>query len=263
MKINKHIAMWACPRSRSTVITKAFEQLEECVIYDEYFVGPYMFIKGDAGLAAAADMEKLINNMETDYRKVIETITGDLPEGKNFSFQKMSTDFYLSDFGTDWINQFTNFFLIRDPEEIILSLYKGFEVYGDGSKIHWEKIGIEVLYKIFKEVEAMTGKPPLVIHANDVVKNPRLVLQWLCDYLGVTFDEKMLKWEVGLKNSALLKTVNVRKNPDSDPWYATLRNSTTFLPYEKNEIILPEELIPFLEKSIPYYQKLLNYCHVF
>ena len=41
MSNNKHIAMWAIPRSRSTAITRAFEQLDKCVGYDEPLYGAY------------------------------------------------------------------------------------------------------------------------------------------------------------------------------------------------------------------------------
>nr|AYN62255.1 truncated SxtN [Heteroscytonema crispum UCFS10] len=44
MKTNKHIAMWACPRSRSTVISRAFENLDGCIVYDEPLFAPYVFM---------------------------------------------------------------------------------------------------------------------------------------------------------------------------------------------------------------------------
>jgi hypothetical protein len=43
MTANKHIAMWTCARSRSTLVTRAFQQLDGCVIFDEPFYPPYLF----------------------------------------------------------------------------------------------------------------------------------------------------------------------------------------------------------------------------
>ncbi len=37
----KHIAMWTAPRSRSTLIARAFEQLDECWLIDQPFYPPY------------------------------------------------------------------------------------------------------------------------------------------------------------------------------------------------------------------------------
>ncbi len=42
MKTNKHIALWTCPRSRSTLMTRAFEELEGCLIFDEPLYAPYL-----------------------------------------------------------------------------------------------------------------------------------------------------------------------------------------------------------------------------
>jgi len=260
MKTNKHIAMWAGPRSRSTVIARAFEQLDGCVVYDEPLLGSYMLLRNNPW-GEHIVLEKIINNCETDYKEVIKKLTGDLPDGKCFSFQKISTDEYLPEFGIDWVKKLTNFFLIRNPKEIILSIDRSGALKRE--LITSEAIGVEALYKVFKEVEAVIGKIPLVIHSDDVVKNPRQTLQWLCDYMGITFDEKMLSWELDLQNSTLLNWRSLIKNPDSEPWYETVRNSQTFIPYEKKEIDLPDELMPRLEESMPYYEKLLQHRQVF
>lgn len=87
MKLRKHIAMWSCPRSRSTVITRAFEQLPGSMIFDEPFFGSYLVHHGYNN-ASARSTEEVAKFAETDYRKVIQKITGDLPDGVSFSFQK-------------------------------------------------------------------------------------------------------------------------------------------------------------------------------
>lgn len=268
MKTNKHIAMWAGPRSRSTVIARAFEQLEGCIVYDEPLVGAYLSVTGNHwamnDMKNAINIEKAINYFEMDYNKVIKKLTGDLPNGKYFSFQKIAIDEYTSEFGIDWVKHLTNFILIRKPNEIILSLDRALEKSGiKEARITEEMVGLQALYRIFRQVESITGKTPLVIHSDDVVKNPRQTLQWLCDYLGITFDEKMLRWELNMKNSTLMDWISLAKNPDSEPWYETVRNSQTFLPYEKKEIDLPDKLMPLLEKCMPYYEKLLQHRQVF
>jgi len=34
----KHIAMWACPITRSSAIRRVFEQIDDCIVYDEPFL---------------------------------------------------------------------------------------------------------------------------------------------------------------------------------------------------------------------------------
>lgn len=263
MKVNKHIAMWACPRSRSTAIARAFEQLPECLVYDEVLLGAYAS-KTNQFEAMGLNREKVTNTLEIDYKKVIETITGDLPDGKNFSFQKISTDEYVPEFGIDWVKKLTNFFLIRHPKDILLSLHSIMaKATYKGRAITANRVGVETLYRIFQEVEAITGKTPVVIHSDDLVKNPRQVLQWLCDHMGILFEEQMLTWEPGLKNSTLLDLPSLSVTSHLELWYATLKSSKSFIPYEKKETDLPEELIPVLEKTMPYYEKLLHHCQCF
>lgn len=118
MKTNKHIAMWACPRSRSTVITRGFENLDGCIVYDEPLFAPSVFMKTYTNINSRTleeeNLKQLLasNNFEPDIKKVIEKITGNLPDGKLFSFQKMITGDYRSEFGIDWVKKLTNFFLI-------------------------------------------------------------------------------------------------------------------------------------------------------
>ena len=262
MKNNKHIGMWACPRSRSTVTTRAFEQLDGCVVYDEPFSGAYLWHRSER-----FHLDKLTEDkrkeVESDHTKVIAKLTGELPEGALFSFQKLSTDLYLPEFGQEWILELNNFFLIRHPRDILLSFHRGLphSEFDKQKEIDTEMIGIKLLYDIFKFLESTTGQTPLVISSDDVVKNPRNTLEWLCEYLGIEFHEKMLRWEAGLSSSSIDWIGSL--DPSSDPWHATLRNSQSFLPYKENTEPFPEELLPQLEESTPYYEELWRHRHVF
>lgn len=271
MKTNKHIAMWACPRSRSSVITRAIENLDGCIVYDEPLFAPNVFMttytSSNSHTLHEEFLKQLIvqNNMETDLKKVIEKMTGNLPDGKLFSFQKMITGDYRSEFGIDWAKKLTNFFLIRHPQDIILSFDIAQKRSGITEPFTQQDIGMKILYQVFQQIEAITGQIPLVIHSDDVIKNPPSALQWLCKKLEIAFDKKMLTWKADLEDSNI-KYKQLYTNSafsSSDPWFETLRSSQTFLPYEKKERNVPDQLIPLLDESIPYYEKLLQHCHIF
>ena len=85
----------------------------------------------------------------------------------------------LPEFGRDWLKSLHNFFLIRDPKEIVVSWHK---VYG---KVTKHDIGIEELYNIFKEVEPFSARTPLVIDSTDLIKNPKKALNLLCSKFGL------------------------------------------------------------------------------
>ena len=253
MSTNKHLAMWSCPRSRSTLITRSFEQLDGCMIFDEPLYAPYL-------LKHAFDhpeREAVIAHRETDPQKVIQQITSDLPEGVSFSFQKQMAKHLLPDYDRNWIKSLTNFFLIRNPKEIILSYNKVCQ------KVTKHDIGMEDLYNLFKEVESFTEETPLVIESTDLIKNPQDFLDVICSKIGIDFSEQMLSWEAGFQ--AREKKI---KSPFSwlwtgglppTVWYSNINQSTGFRPYQEKEINFPDELMPVFEDCLPFYEKLYHY----
>ncbi len=248
---NKHIAMWTCPRSRSTAVTRAFEQLDRCIIYDEPLLGAFMVQQG------LYPQQKTQKFCETDYKKVIQNITGELPNDKLFSFQKHMAIQACPEFGRDWLKLLTNFFLIRHPKEIILSRFK---ILNSIEEVYNSPVGLKQLYSLYEEIKELTGEKPLVIHADDIVKNPQAALQYLCDKLNIIFSEKMLSWDSEPKETKL----SWIENTPFSGWYSQVMNSSEFIkPNSTNKIELPHELIPILEECMPYYEKLLQNRVVF
>lgn len=261
---NKHIAMWSCPRSRTTAITRAFEQLDGCAVFDTPFFGAYLRFAETR--VDQFDRPEIDAAWEADPEKVITQMTGDLPEGASFSFQRHISRTVLPQFGRDWLKSLNNFFLIRHPQEIILSYQNVLERYNIANQyqLTMHDIGIDVLYHLFLDVEAIWGQTPLVIHSDDLAKNPALVLAFLCDKLGVDFSEKMLTWENALKNSTLAgSSVTSASKTWAKTWYTTIHNSSGFLPYEKKEEPLHDELRPLLEACMPFYEKLFEHRVIF
>lgn len=250
--------MWSCSRSRSTAIAHAFEQLEECLLLDSPLYGPYAFHQGTS--LDALYRQEIIERFETDHTKVIETMIGGLPEGISFSFQRHIARTALPQFGRNYLQSLNNFFLIRHPKEIILSWRQVQKRFGKVEKITSQDIGIDLLYDIFRDVENITNKTPLVIESSDIVKNPRQVLKFLCNQFEIIFSEKMLNWDRGLSKSKLLPDHLLSASKYwSKTWYSTLVESTGFIPYKEREMELDEELVPLLEFCLPFYEKLLEH----
>jgi hypothetical protein len=248
MKKRKHIAVWSSPRSGSTLLTRAFEQLERCLIFDEPFYSPYLVTHG----FHHPHRSEIMSLYETDYRKVIEKITGDLPEGFDFSFQKHLAKNVLPHFGRDWIKDINSFLLIRNPKKTILSYQKILK------QVSFHDIGIEALYNLFIEIKALTEKTPLVVDCDNFLKQPEKTLKLICDYVDVHYSERMLIWPSGLQNSNLFFTGYLSSYRDT--WYSTVANSSGFLLDEEKDICFPDELMPLLRDCMPFYEKLLQHC---
>ena len=244
--MSRHIAMWSCPRSCSTVITRAFEQLPGCFVFDEPFYAPYLLTNG----LNHPHREEIFNNVESDYRAIIPQITGELPNGAKFSFQKQMAKHVLPEFKGDWLYSLENFFLIRDLRKILASYQK---VYGETSGY---SIGIKALYDIFHEVKSHIGKAPIVISADDLLKNPEVNFPILCDKLKLQFSPQMLTWERGLKNSNLLGVVAPQYGRT---WYGNVMKSQGFTPQTDKVIDLSIELETLFNEAEPYYKELYKY----
>lgn len=244
---HKEVALWTCPRSRSTLLARSFEQRSDCVVYDEPFYAPYLLEHGHHH----PNWEQIVEVYETDFLKVINNLQTDLPEGKRFSFQKHIAKNILRDFGSHWFPKY-NIFLLRHPKDILLSLEK---VLGD--KVTEEDIDIASLFRIFRQVNAYPNKIAMIIHSDDLVNDPAGTLRAVCERVGVPFQEDMLSWEPGLIDSNLFFTGKLL--PFAESWYGNIKKSTGFQPLRSSNKELPAHLQPVLKACMPIYEELLKH----
>lgn len=253
-RTSQHIAMWSCPRSRSTLTARSFGQLEGCIVYDEPLYAPYLVDRG----FDHPQREAVLASRETDYNRAISLLVGDLPDGASFSFQKHIAKHFRADKHQGWLKSLHHFFLIRHPQEIIYSYQK------ICTRVTEADIGFESLFDLFKTIELFSDKPPLVIDANDLVRDPRLYLERICLELGIPFAETMLSWEVGLsgmedRSHNPFPWLWTGELPMAN-WYSQVNRSTGFVPpKEAQKIELPASLIPVCETCLPFYEQLSQY----
>ena len=111
------IAMWSGPRNISTALMRSWGNRLDTLVIDEPFYAYYLKTTDKAHPGA----EEVIANGETDWRKVVERLTGPIPDGKRILYQKQMTHHLLPEIDREWIVNLTNCFLIRDPRDVILS----------------------------------------------------------------------------------------------------------------------------------------------
>ena len=54
---------------------------------------------------------------------------------------------------------------------------------------------------IFNTVVKKTNEIPIVISSEDILENPKLMLNRLCDLLDIPFSDQMLQWPKGKRDS--------------------------------------------------------------
>jgi hypothetical protein len=237
----KRLAMWSGARSLSTALMRAWENRPDTVVWDEPLFPPYLLHTGQN----YRTREEVLTKYETDWVKVVNQMTTEpIPAGKAIYYQKHISHLLLDQMGMDWLAKLTNGILIREPSDMLTSLYRKWP------DITLQRTGLPQLKRIFQYVCKTTGSIPPIIDARDLQQNPRRTLSLLCEAVGVEFSEAMLSWPAG------------RRATDgawAKHWYKSVEKSTGFRLYKPKTDRVPEHLLGILEQCDEIYQPLYQY----
>jgi hypothetical protein len=237
------IAMWSGPRNLSTALMRSFSSRPDTAVLDEPFYAHYL-------KHTAMDhpgREKIIATYENDWEKIIDFITGPIPQGKSVWYQKHMAHHMLPHIDSQRLleNQaLTHAFLIRDPAEVINSYTK---VFPD---MTLAETGLPYQVDLFGQIEKIIGNAPPVIDAADLLIDPRRTLSRLCDALQIPFTQNMLRWPKG-------------PHPDDGiwgaHWYANVNGSTGFERYRARHAVVATRFEPMFEEARKLYDQLAEY----
>jgi sulfotransferase family protein len=234
------IAMWSGPRNISTAMMRSWGNRADTIVVDEPFYAYYLRATGKRHPGA----DEVIASGETDWRKVVKQLTAPIPNGKKTFFQKQMTHHLLPEVDRQWLGAVTNCFLIRDPTEVIASYIK------KDNDPTVEDLGFVQQAEIFQWLCRNTNQKPPIIAAKDVLQNPDRILRLLCHAVGVEFDDAMLSWSPGLRDT---------DGVWSKHWYSEVARSTSFQPYRAKNEPVPERLRQIHERCRECYERL--YAH--
>jgi hypothetical protein len=236
--------MWSGPRNISTALMRSWGSRADTFVRDEPFYAYYLTQTPHRYQHPGAD--EIIAVHEADWRKVVQSLTGDFPHGKTIAYQKQMSHHLVGELSehTEWISQMRNAFLIREPREMIVSLAK---VLPDPQL---DQTGLPQQVALFKQICESTGNTSPVIDAADVLKDPRRMLSLLCEALDVPFDDAMLRWSPGPRET---------DGVWAKYWYAAVEQSNGFEPYQPKQVEVPTHLHSLLEEADALYQSLALY----
>lgn len=231
------IAMWSGPRNISTAMMRSWGNRTDTFVCDEPFYAHYLHATG----REHPGRDEVIASGEIDWRKVVEQITGPVPQGKAVFFQKHMAQHLLPHIERGWLDRLAHLFLIREPREMLTSFIRNVPdaVLAD--------TGLPQQVEIFELVRGRTGRVPPVVDSRDVLENPRRVVGLLCEALGVGFTEAMLSWPPD------------RRETDgvwAKHWYAAVEQSTCFSPYRAKPDLVPESMRGLYDECLEYYHRL-------
>ncbi|MDF2366200.1 hypothetical protein [Sneathiella sp.] len=233
------VSMWSGPRNISTAMMRSFGSRPECLAVDEPF---YAYYLAKTGLKHPMH-EEIIASQTTDWRVVSENLNAPRPAG-GMLYIKHMTHHMTPEVDLGCFQDHRNCFLIRDPKRVIASYAAKWD------QITTEDIGIKRQLEIFRTLEKQTGQTPIVIEAEDILRQPEAMLKKLCAALDISWNQEMLSWQKG-------------RHPEdgvwATHWYASVEETTGFAPYEEREIKLKPELEALLEEQMPYYDALRSH----
>jgi hypothetical protein len=234
------IAMWSGPRNISTALMRAWENRPDTWVVDEPLYAHYL----TQVRVNHPGVDEVIATGETDWRRVVSGLTGDIPQGRAVYYQKHMAHHFLPHLRGDWVLELTNCFLIRHPAEMLLSL---------AAKMGPPELrdtGLPQQLELFDLVQNRLGAIPPVLDAEDVLRDPASALAGLCGAVGVPFSDRMLSWPSGPRNT---------DGVWGKYWYDGVERSTGFEPWRPRDRVVPPELEPLLAECLPYYEALARY----
>ena len=233
-----NIFMWSGPRNLSTALMRSFENRDDTDVWDEPLYAYYLNeTKKNHPLK-----EKIIDSYETNIDKLIISISKKLNNNK-ILFQKHMTHHILKKTPLDWITKGINCFLIRDPKDVLLSYAK------KNTPIEADDLGFPSQKKLFNLIKNF-NLPKIVINADDLSNNPKYILKVLCNKLNIKFDEKMLKWPQGSRDTDGLW---------SEVWYKNVNSSMQFYKLEKDNTDIPKKYESIYTECLKIYEELNSY----
>ncbi|WP_426141959.1 sulfotransferase family protein [Pseudomonas sp. DWP3-1-2] len=180
--MNRMVALWAHPRSRSTVLERVFIERKDFEVFHEPFA--HVAFNQDSSIPS----DNLACGLPTTY----EGVKALLREARqqHAVFHKDMCYHCLAELKADpaFLLEQDNIFIIREP---LSSIRSHFAIYPQMPR---DAIGHKAQYEVFCEVTRLTGRIPYVINADDLVHSPETTVRQLCDHLQLPFMPQALSW---------------------------------------------------------------------
>lgn len=233
--------MWSGPRNISTAMMRSFGARPDTAVIDEPLYAAYLLHTG----LVHPMREEVIASQPNDWREVVTGLLGRVPADKPVWYQKHMTHHMIPAFGREWLAQVRNAFLIRDPAAVLASYA------AKRAEVTLADIGIVQQRELFEQEADRLGRAPPIVEGSDILAAPARVLAALCAALGIAYDDAMLHWPAGRRDS---------DGAWGHVWYEAVERSTGFeSPAPRDPVQLGSELQRLADAARPHYEALVKY----
>ena len=231
------VAMWSGPRNISTAMMRAWENRPDTVVVDEPLYAALPAARPGSTTRPATRSSPRSRPTSTGWST---TCARRCPTGRTVHYAKHMTQHLAPGQDLDWIRDFRNVLLVRDPARgrvVLRQVPRGVRAGG-----HRPAPAARPA-----RPARVPGEPPPVIDAADFLRDPEAHLRWLCDWLGIPFTDRMLAWPAGPRDSDGVWAPH---------WYDAVWASTGFAPYRPREVDLSPHDAAVAEACRPAYERL-------
>jgi hypothetical protein len=235
--------MWSGPRNLSTALMRSFGNRQDCAVADEPFYAAYLALSG----ADHPMREEILRCHERDWRRAASFVSGQAPGGAPIFYQKHMTHHMLPEIGREFMRHCRHAFLIRHPARVLASYAAKRE------HVTLADIGFLQQAELFDQATALAGATPPVVDADFLLAAPRKALGALCEALRIPFDEAMLSWPAGPRDT---------DGVWASHWYEAVTRSTGFAPPSARPELGDAHLRAIERAALPIYERLAAYALV-
>ena len=239
------IALWTAPRSISSAFERTFAQRPDTTPFFEPFFYTYYYSQWRMS-DRLGDFEKKRSHSAEVAIQEIKSATSPLVFLKEMAF------IYWPYLDRAFLEGIMNTFLLRPPKEALNGWLKQGDVPTE------ERFGYTILLKFWKYVREEIGQEVVVVKANEFRADPEMVLRKYCEKVGIPFLSDMLSWEK--KEHKTWDNDLMNQGEEWKSWQSTLNTSTTILPPEKKEIVIPSKYDFLIHPAEEVYEEISQFA---
>ena len=230
---SKPVGLWAVPRSVSTALERVFVERGDFKVFHEPFSASYYYSPSRRSDRFAGTEPR----EEYEHDRVLARMLGYREKPVFFKDMASHASGFMS---RQFVSQFTNTFIIREPAPVISSIYSFWPDFT------FEEAGYEQQHRLFG-LAVENGEQPAIVDAADLTADPEGVIRAYCEKLDVPFMPEALSWKPGVVPGWEMWA----------EWHGEAQDSTGIKaePLEDDHEV-PAGLEDVYERCLPYYEEL-------
>ncbi|XP_033104579.1 branched-chain-amino-acid aminotransferase-like protein 2 [Anneissia japonica] len=263
------VILWTTPRSLSTAFLKSVSTFQNAEIFQEPFVSAGLFGPDRNKQSTTDEMNTFLENAEGMEEYTYDGVKAMLEmeyHDKHLIFSKDGGQFMHGHFDKIPLG-YKHVFLTRRPSKVLMSIDRMLTASNTLAKHGSCRSTLpgtphRQLFELMEYVRDIRHQDPLIIDGDDLQMKPQLVMRAFCDFVGLSYSDKMMTWESGPDSRWRISNVKKLTNEIIGLAHKKAFNSTGFdarIPEQEPSLEeMDEKTRTRVVEAQPYYEKLME-----